>query len=534
MTDKLTRRKLPVRWTILAGLMVMISGCPSSDERTDDAKSPAAGEKTKTPPASTHRQGVEPGVEPGAAEERAKFTLVITGRLEGYMEPCGCAGLENMKGGMGRRHSLFKKLRQEKDWPVIGIDVGGMAKGYGRQAEIKFHRMADGLKQMGYDAIGLGMTDLRLNALELVSDVAKPSAFLSANVTLFGDETLTEKTRIVEAAGVKVGITGVLGNQAQRAINNPDVGVVDAIAALEKLVPELNNQADFLVLLAYATVKETAELAERFPNFDLIVTAAGGDVPPGKAAVIEGSKSLLVEVGQKGMHAIVLDILATNPQKPVPHRYHRVPLDAQLADSPEMKMLMGVYQEELQRLGFRELGIPTGDRAPPHPQKETLGKFVGSKKCMDCHETSYYIWKKTGHAKAFDTLVKLDPPRQFDPECISCHVIGWHPTKYFPYEGGYESFDGDEARGLAKTPHLIDVGCESCHGPGGAHVAAEMGFDEALQWGMQKAMVVTQEEVQDHASDKYCRCCHDLDNSPEFDFATYWPKVEHYEDEDDE
>jgi hypothetical protein len=153
---------------------------------------------------------------------------------------------------------------------------------------------------------------------------------------------------------------------------------------------------------------------------------------------------------------------------------------------------------------------------------------------MDCHETSYYIWKKTGHAKAFDTLVKLDPPRQFDPECVSCHVIGWHPTKYFPYEGGYESFDGDEAKGLAKTPHLIDVGCESCHGPGGAHVAAEMGSDEALQRKLQKAVVVTKEEVQDHASDKYCRSCHDLDNSPEFDFETYWPKVEHYEDKDDE
>jgi hypothetical protein len=25
-----------------------------------------------------------------------------------------------------------------------------------------------------------------------------------------------------------------------------------------------------------------------------------------------------------------------------------------------------------------------------------------------------------------------------------------------------------------------------------------------------------------------CAVCHDLDNSPEFDFKTYWPKVEHH------
>jgi hypothetical protein len=28
-----------------------------------------------------------------------------------------------------------------------------------------------------------------------------------------------------------------------------------------------------------------------------------------------------------------------------------------------------------------------------------------------------------------------------------------------------------------------------------------------------------------------CLECHDLDNSPEFDFDTYWPQVEHSEDE---
>ena len=68
---------------------------------------------------------------------------------------------------------------------------------------------------------------------------------------------------------------------------------------------------------------------------------------------------------------------------------------------------------------------------------------------------------------------KLDPPRNYDPECISCHVIGWNPTGFFPYVSGYKS--------LKKTPHLINTGCEDCHGPGEKHCAVELGSNEQLQ-----------------------------------------------------
>ena len=135
-----------------------------------------------------------------------------------------------------------------------------------------------------------------------------------------------------------------------------------------------------------------------------------------------------------------------------------------------MKMLMAAYQEQLKAIGFAGLGL----RPVPHPLAETNGRFIGSKKCAEsCHEISYDIWKKTLHAQAYDTLAKLDPPRNFDPECVSCHVTGWNPQKFFPYESGYQS--------QKKTPHLINTGCEDCHGPGEKHAAAELAGSEALQ-----------------------------------------------------
>src|SRR5208283_1188105 len=97
-----------------------------------------------------------------------KLALVITGNQEGYLEPCGCAGLDRMKGGMSRRYSLFRQLR-EKGWPLVGLDVGGIAKGFGKQAELKFQIAINAMHEMPYYSVALGMSDLHLPTTDVLS-----------------------------------------------------------------------------------------------------------------------------------------------------------------------------------------------------------------------------------------------------------------------------------------------------------------------------------------------------------------------------
>jgi hypothetical protein len=447
---------------------------------------------------------------------KPKLAMVITGMEEGYLEPCGCAGLDRMKGGMGRRATLFKELRRE-GWPVLALDVGGLVQGFGRQAELKFQTAVEGKRRMKYDAIAFGADDLRLPAGELVAVAAgidgKASPFVSANVGLLGQPgEITPQSHILQAGGMKIGVTAVLGKSYQKEIHNDEIEMTDPVAALEKIVPELQRNADYLVLLAHATMDESIELGRRFPAFQLVVTSDGPSEPPATAQRIEGTKTLLVTVGYKGMNAVVLGFF-DNAAHPL--RYQRVPLDSRFASSPDMKMLMTAYQDQLKAIGFAGLGL----RPAPHSLAETNRQFIGSQKCESCHEESYRIWKKSGHGHAYDTLVKLDPPRQFDPECVSCHVTGWHPTKFFPYQSGFESLD--------KTPRLINTGCEDCHGPGEKHAEAEMGSDRVLQEKYRQAVVITKAQ----SKKQQCYSCHDLDNSPDFDFDKYWPYVEHYEKE---
>jgi hypothetical protein len=303
-------------------------------------------------------------------------------------------------------------------------------------------------------------------------------------------------------------------------VNNPEVEFADPKEKLAEVVPALEKECDVLILLAHATREESEEFAQQFPQFDVVVTADGPADPPDRWDRVDGTKSLLIEVGEKGTHAVVLGFF-DDPAEPI--RYQRVPLDSRFPQADYVKKEMTLYQDTLKDQGLEGLKVTE----VPYPGKELLGEFVGSEKCKSCHEESYRVWKKSGHAKAWQTLLEQDPPRNFDPECISCHVVGWAPQHYRPFQSGFLS--------EKHTPHLINVGCETCHGPGQKHVEAELGSDFDLQERLREASVITLEDSQQPVSTaisdhQHCMNCHDLDNSPDFDFESYWAKIEHREE----
>ncbi len=261
---------------------------PSDDSRSGPQRAPAVGESLNRE--GTRRPPIDPIKENGpifVGWPKPKLALVITGREDGYLEPCGCAGLDRMKGGLSRRHTFVRQLH-EQGWPLIVVDVGGISKGFGRQAQLKFHATAEAMKIIGYDAIGLGASELQLPADVLLSDTAgtpqQPSPFVSANVGLFGfDPSITPQKQVVERAGLKVGITSVLGKTYQKQINNPDIALADPEQTLAKIVPELKRECNLLILLAHATVDESIALSNRVPEFDVVVTAGGPAGEPPRA-----------------------------------------------------------------------------------------------------------------------------------------------------------------------------------------------------------------------------------------------------------
>jgi hypothetical protein len=158
--------------------------------------------------------------------------VIVTGELDGYIEPCGCTGKENQKGGLSRRRNLLRAVAAA-GWPMVTVDLGGQVKRFGRQSEIKFQSIADGLRTMDYTAVGFGPGDLRLPAEELVAAVApvgdSPTPFVSSNVGLLGlDANITPRFRIVEAGGVRFGIVSVLGDAEAKQVRNDAIEILPA------------------------------------------------------------------------------------------------------------------------------------------------------------------------------------------------------------------------------------------------------------------------------------------------------------------
>jgi hypothetical protein len=122
---------------------------------------PVAAVKSEQANESSDNSDATPPVSPLLFPEWPKplLALVVTGEQFGYFEPCGCTA--NQLGGMARRAGLFSKL-ESLGWTVRGVDVGGLSRRSGPQAQIKFETMLEALRELKYVALGMGVAELRL------------------------------------------------------------------------------------------------------------------------------------------------------------------------------------------------------------------------------------------------------------------------------------------------------------------------------------------------------------------------------------
>ena len=148
--------------------------------------------------------------------EKPQVALVFTGLTNGYIEPCGCAGMDRMKGGLSRRRDFLRGLREERGWDVVAVDAGQTTVGFGVQEELKFDMAMNAFRLMEYDAIGIGKGELRFPAYFLLTFTAPTAAdsaslFTSANVGVYGyHDAYALPFKVVERGGLKIGVVSVV------------------------------------------------------------------------------------------------------------------------------------------------------------------------------------------------------------------------------------------------------------------------------------------------------------------------------------
>jgi thiol-disulfide isomerase/thioredoxin len=158
---------------------------------------------------------------------------------------------------------------------------------------------------------------------------------------------------------------------------------------------------------------------------------------------------------------------------------------------------------------FRERRLALMDGEAPKPLLAFDAEAnQGAEACRSCHEAEYADWKKTPHGTAMATLQtpgeKVPEGAAEDVACVKCHATG--------------AAGGPPGSTLADFKTDESVGCEACHGPGGAHIEAGGGTDNIERLGDDCPVCVIE---------AVCTSCHTKKWDPDWDLERDLPKVGH-------
>ncbi len=425
---------------------------------------------------------------------RAPTTLDLpvyfTCDTHGRIEPCGC--FTGQYGGLTRLKTV---LDAEATSGALRLDIGNSAAGTEDYDFVEYRYMLQAFAALHYDAINIGAREAQFTAAQL-RELKKnsPTPILCANLV---DKTtggqMFDSYRIVGRGGQRIALIGVVD---PRATQTPGAGlsIGNMENAIEKTLADVRGKADLVILLAFTDEATLAELARRFYECQVIL---GGNVSQPAQQLQRENRSLIYFVTNE---ARALGVLHLRLTKGAPLQVAGNEIRLLTDKIPQDDSLRGLMQKYRDEIRTTRLAVddPNYLAADTIPGVHAAATYVGTEKCLTCHKDSAAAWAASAHARAFASL--LAHKADADPKCIACHTIG------FGSPSGYRREFAD-----AK---LVNVGCESCHGPGSLHVREREG-DTSVHFTFRPL----------DGGD--CVKCHYGEFSRPFDWQELWPLIKH-------
>lgn len=482
----------------------------------------------------------------GAPERR--LVVFYTGAVHGTLEPCGCTS--DPWGDIARYLGVVKRAQKQSD-AVLVVDAGNLsypvdeiAPGRRESADLRAAFLAGELAKLPFGGAGLGESDLSGGP-----DKVRPKR-LAANLPA---ASFVEPAQIRQVGGVRVGIFGLVDTTvalpaglraddpvaaARREAERLRAGGAEIVIALAPLERPLARQVartaavDFVVLgknvgaglaqgerVGDATLVAPADELQQIGRIDIVLRGSGR--PLADAGGPEAARRRRQEIDRL-LADLDAQLSAWEKDRTADRAFvagKRRERDELAAERTRVESASsgkaswvppatGSYftnqliplrralpREETLAAAMRRLDKAVGAanlknaKPPPAPQPGRA-HFVGDLRCAPCHKPEMAFWKTTVHARAWRTLVVGGKTGHDD--CVSCHVTGYGEV------GGSS---------LGHTRRLESVQCESCHGPGSAHVATE-GLEDPPA-----VRLATPEPT--------CVHCHNEKHSDTFQYAPY-------------
>ena len=398
--------------------------------------------------------------------------LLFTGNTQAQLEPCGC--FIGQSGGLPRRAKAIAAIRENGFSPLL-VDLGGLQPS--EHLDMKSHSFESNdhstdtgvlmrdqhrvqttltaMEMMGYDAFFPfdSETEILQNR-----EVNLPLAFLTQDSDAY-------EIKMVE--GKRIGLVALDLKDSMEVASVSD--------QLNVLVSEVQEQSDFVVGLSHSPIEVNRALAREYPNFSAILSPYEGETE-------KIGDVLLAYCHSKGKTLGAL--MLSDGVGDISSKVQQIALTESVSDDPDVRKLLDDFYYQITI--DHQLQIVSHRLFASEPlEQDDRNSYIGSQACQECHQKEFSQWSHSSHATAFNTLRAVG--REYYPECVTCHVTG------LGYESGYEIGNPERA-------HLVDVGCETCHGPGKVH-----------------AYTPLKENIRGQVPEKVCMECHTPEHSPGFD-----------------
>jgi hypothetical protein len=503
------RRKFPPRrWLTPAVAAFLLAGC--AQHPTGVAAPPPLGEASSASGSAQH------------------LVLFVTADLQGQLLPCGCSA--GMRGGLGRAAALVARARAD-GLPTLYLDAGdalfersGLEADEAVEEERKAKAVAEALLRMGLQGRAVGPLD-DVQGTDFRRSLGLPEFPLgSARVLRVGGHALGVVVA-KNAAELQTGaararaegaefVLALYGGSLDNAVRDVRglAGVDLLVSAQDAPVVTLDDESR--LVRAEVPVARVQSRGRAVLRVDLVFGGSGRlrlftspeDVEREAATLDERIRLLKKELALPGqnaerrqllterLRALVEKRAALAPAPPLAgangFTVRLVPLETTLPSDPAVDAVVASFDAEVSELNLAFARAHGRDCAAAAPGEAA---YVGNAACAGCHAKAFAVYDTTGHARAYRELERVH--KQYRLECISCHVVG------IQQPGGVCRVDRVTGRDA--------VGCENCHGPGSLHAAHPTG----------------QPLARPAPTRAVCVGCHTAENSPQFDYSVYLPRV---------
>ena len=468
--------------------------------------------------------------EKAPASDAPDLRIAVVTDLKGYLEPCGCTS--NPLGGIDRLAAQVKTLRKEPA-PVAFLlagdtffDVAELEPAREDQALRNATTLAGILQQLEADAILPGERDRaqppeNLNALREASGVAwlamgqvsetVPLQMGELRVAVVGVAPRAERDAVraeVERARAKSDLVIALVSGSRRDANR--IGALEGVdfvvqGGLDQDAPMAPRQAGggwvfhasrqgqgltvvdvfrrkqdqpFEDRSEWSRTERDAQLGRQIDDLTAKISEweASGSVDATALAAQRGRLAEL-EAQRKALAAPSVQGVGNSFFA----RWVELPKAA--SSDREVAKLMRKHDRavnDANRIAF------AGLKPPPLGPNDIA--YVGSQACSTCHMEAFMWWRNSRHGVAYMTLQKRN--KEYNLDCVGCHVTGYEQPG-----GSTVTHNLDRA--------LVNVGCESCHGPGAAHTANP------------------EVAILRDTPDSTCLACHNEQHSDLFDYESF-------------